>query len=136
MKIEVPGAHWAHDDGVFTGGRHEIDKPSAKLLKAVAAAEAAGVIVVHASKDERAKMAAHVESQTDSEKAYASAQKDGSWQAGNLQAFVGDASFRLKNDSLEDSDRAFLEQGVRDAKALLAGEDVPGQADRVIARDV
>jgi hypothetical protein len=42
-------------------------------------------VKVHASREERAKMTAHLESQSESEKA--KAQADGTWQEGNLQQF-------------------------------------------------
>lgn len=91
LRFEVSGSQWAADEQVFGGGVHEIARPTKKLLRLVAAAEAAGAIrVLAASKEHRAALKGHVESQAESEKAYAKAQADGRWQEGNLLQYEVD----------------------------------------------
>ncbi len=84
MKIEVLYSQWGADGQTFAGGIHEIEKPSRTLLKHVAVAEAAGVVKVTASKDERSKMGDHVEPDSVSLKIQEKAQAEGDWQVGNL----------------------------------------------------
>jgi hypothetical protein len=117
VKVEVLSTVWGHDDGQLDGGVHEIEKPSGKLLKALAAAEAAGSVKITASRDERARMG--VETDAESLKRLEAAQKDGSWQAGNHLAYVADAKARLKDPDLPDGQRAGLEHGVRVSTAYL-----------------
>lgn len=92
MRIEVIYSVWGADGTDYPGGVHEIAKPTAKLLKLAAAAEAAGVVRVTASKDERTKMRTHVESQSDSEAAYAKAQESGAWQEANVAQHLMDVA--------------------------------------------
>lgn len=123
-------SQWAHEDTVVTG-RVTIDKPSAKLLKAVAAAEAAGVLKVKASKDERARMAGAVESDADSLKAQQKAMADGSWHRGNHEAFLVYARDVLSRDDLPDDRRASLEAGRNVSKAYLDTVDELGHENAV-----
>lgn len=111
-------SQWAHEDTVVTG-RVTIDKPSAKLLKAVAAAEAAGDLKVKASQDERARMGRAVESDAESLKAQEKAQADGSWQVGSHLAFVTQARQLLAQDDLPEGMRAHLEAQVPVSEAYL-----------------
>lgn len=101
MKIEVLHTQWTAEGEKFHGGVHEVDAPSREFLALAAAAEASGSISVDASEEERAIMDASVESQADSEAAYAKAQEDGSWHGGNYDQFM-----------LE------VEQGLRDPDAM------------------
>ena len=134
MKLEVLTAHWAADDNVFEGGVHEDVKLTRKLAPLVAGAEAAGVIVVTASREERKLLGGHVESQADGEKAYERAQKTGRWHHGNLSQFVAGAQDRLAyddtleagaDDKLTDDERATLEAQLEQARVALAGSEVP-----------
>lgn len=97
MKIEVLVTQWSAEGETFGGGAHEIAKPTKKLLGLAAAAEAAGSITVSASKDERVTMTAAVESQSESEKAYAEAQRNGSWHEGNYDQFMLDVEQGLRD---------------------------------------
>lgn len=97
MKLEVLVTQWSAEGEVYAGGVHEIAKPSKALLGLVAAAEAVGSIKVTASKDERRVMGASVESQSDSEAAYAKAQRDGRWHEGNYDAFMLDVEAGLRD---------------------------------------
>lgn len=93
MKFEVIYSQWAAEDQVFTGGVHEVEKPTEKLLRLAAGAEAAGSIrILSASAEHRSKLRKHVQSQADGEKAYSAAQADGSWQEGNLLQFETDVA--------------------------------------------
>jgi hypothetical protein len=88
VKLEVLVTQWTAEGETFGGGVHEIGKPTQKFLRLAAAAEDAGSIKVTASKEERTVMTAAVESQSDSEAAYAKAQRDGSWHGGNYDQFM------------------------------------------------
>jgi len=122
MVIEVLHFSWAHDGGVLEGGKHEIDKPSAKFLGQVAAAAACSdppVRVVKASQEERGKIDKAVQSQAEGEKAYAKAQKDGDWHEGNLRAHIAATEARLKDaEDLHDDDKGRL------LAALASSEDI------------
>lgn len=97
MKIEVLVTQWGADGEVFVGGVHEIEKPTKKLLRLVAGAEAAGSVKATASKEERAAIDAAVEAQTDSEAAYEKAQANGSWHEGNYDQFASEVAQGLRD---------------------------------------
>lgn len=97
MKIEVLVTQWSAEGEVFPGGVHEIAKPTKALLRLAAAAEDVGSVKVTASKDERRVMSASLESQSDSEAAYAEAQRDGRWHEGNYDAFMADVEAGLRD---------------------------------------
>lgn len=130
MKIEVLTTQWAHDGGVLAGGVHEIEKPTAKLLAAAAAAEAVGSVKVTASADEREKMRGSVESDSESEKKLTQAMADSTWHEGNLGDFIAVKSALLKEhgDTLPDETRASLELGITQAKAIL--KELAGQGKK------
>jgi hypothetical protein len=112
VKINVLVSQWAADDQVFEGGEQEIDKPSAALLRLLAAGEAAGVLeVLDAAGTERTKMDAAVESQEDSEKALEKAQISGEWFGANYDQFLLDveSGMRPAVDNLPDRD-TFIEE--------------------------
>lgn len=110
---------WGADERVFGGGVHDDVKLTRELAPLVAAAEAAGTILVDASPAERKLLGRHVQSQADGEKALAKGQGDwvepefqyeddgtktmlragyytGGWQHGNLLQAVLDREDRLK----------------------------------------
>lgn len=125
MEVQPNGiSQWAFEDTVVTG-RMTIDKPSAKLLAAVAAGEAHGDLKVRASQDERSRMSKAVESDADSLKAQAKAMEDGSWQRGNAEAQLVHAQRMLEQDDLSDETRAANEAIVASAEAFL-NEDTDG----------
>jgi hypothetical protein len=97
VKIEVLVSQWSADDEVFPGGVHEIAKPTKSFLRLAASAEAEGSIKVSASKEERSSMSAHIESQGDSEVAYAEAQRDGRWHEGQYDQFAAEVEQGLKD---------------------------------------
>jgi len=137
MRVEVIYTVWGADGDEYVGGVHEIEKPSGKFLKLAAAAEAAGAIkVLQASAEERAKMKTHVQSQADGEAANAKAVESGDWHKANLDQFIADADARLAGE-LDDSARAFLETGLREAKQMAeliaAGSSYDEAADQVKA---
>lgn len=120
MQITVTVSQWGWDGGVYPGGRHTIDRPSRKLLAAVAAAEASGDLTVKASKDERAKLAKLVEADSDSLKAQEKAVADGSWHRGNHEAFIAQSRHLLADPGLPDDHRARLEAHVQVSEVYLA----------------
>lgn len=102
MIFEVLTTYWGADDEVFTGGVHEVAKPSPDFLRLVAGAEAAGsVVVLEASDQHRAKLDAAVQSQDDGEAAYDAAVASGDWHEGNLAQFELDVASGARTDSLE-----------------------------------
>jgi hypothetical protein len=119
VRIEVLTTQWGAEDQVYVGGTHDIDKPTTGFLKLAAAAEHVGAIKITASKDERAKMSSHIETQAESEKALAKAQEAGTWHEGNLDQFIRDAKARLDGE-LDDQTRAYLEAGLKNAKQMQA----------------
>lgn len=145
MKIEVVYSLWGADglDEALQGGEHEIEKPSAKLLRSIAGAEAAGVVrVVKATREERIALNRHVQSQEDGEKAYAKAQGEpdesgqmtGPWQHGNHVDFIAQRRAVLKADegmidepgaTLTKAERAAIERDVAEAEARLAEIEEP-----------
>lgn len=118
MRIEVLTTRWGADDAVYDGGSHEIEKPTAKFLRLVAGAEAAGVVKVTASQEERAKLRGHVESQADSEKAQEKAFRSGAWHEGNLADYIDSKSRLAQDDSLPAEFRASLAAGIEQAERL------------------
>jgi hypothetical protein len=99
VKLEVIPTQWAADGQVFGGGVHEDVKLTRKLAPLVAGAEAAGVVnVLHATRDERALLKGHVETQAESEKAYARAQADGSWHEGNRAQYDLDVASGVRSE--------------------------------------
>lgn len=160
MKIEVVYSLWAADGAKqpFQGGvqgpdeRSELASPSAKLLRSIAGAEAAGVVrVVEATKDERAKLDRAVQSQKDGERAQAKAMGDphpdllddgrenplagvmsGPWQHGNHADFVAQRRALLKAAATPGSDvvltkaeRAAIERDVAEAEQRLSEMKAP-----------
>jgi hypothetical protein len=101
LKFEVLTTQWTADEETFAGGVHEIAKPSAALLGMIAAAEAAGsVVVIDAADDHRKKLDSAVQSQEAGEAAYAAAQADGSWHEGNLMQFELDVASGVRDGEL------------------------------------
>jgi hypothetical protein len=84
-----------------------------------AAAEAAGVLKVKASSEERGKMEKAVESDADSLKAQEKAMQDGSWHLGNHEAFLTQADHFLAQADLTEQERATLEAGAQISEAYL-----------------
>jgi hypothetical protein len=125
MKIEVLYNVWVHDDDVFVGGLHEIEKPSKKLLAAIAAAEDAGVLKIEASKDERKAMAKHVQSQEAGEAANAKVNQSDEWKSGNLQQFLVGAREQVRKHD-DEEDEYLLADGMREwlVSGIVEAEDV------------
>lgn len=142
VTFEVLQSQWgAGEDDVYEGGLHEDVPLTDELAPLLAGAEAAGIIVVHdeISKAARKQLAAHVESQGDSEIALNRAFGDwvepvydtrpdgsrtllehgywtGAWQHGNLAQFVVSCTDRLGyDDQLTDDDEDKLDAGDRAA---------------------
>ena len=120
MKIEVLTTQWAYDGGVLPGGVHDVEKPSKLLLEQAALAESVGSIKVSASAEERAKMKAAIQPDSESLKHLEKAQSNSTWHEGNLDDYVASKSALLadQGDLLDDEARANLEVGVAQAKAI------------------
>src|SRR5215831_10987686 len=126
MKIEVLVRQWAYDDEVLESGVHEIDDPSPDLIRHAANAESAGSIRVEASAAERKQMKDSIETDSASTKILEAAQKDGSWQVGNLGDYIAVRSALLAqhndpDDELELTDDQVLniELGIAQSQAIL-----------------
>lgn len=131
MEVQPNGiSQWAFDDTVVDG-RVTIDKPSAKLLAAVAAGEAAGDLKVRASQDERARMGKAIESDAESLKAQQAAMADGSWHVGAHEAFLVQAQHFLADETLDDEQRARLTAGSAVSEAYLDARSEHGHEDAV-----
>lgn len=95
MKVEpINLSRLTLGDTVYEGN-FEIEKPTKAELRLLAGAEAAGDVRLHASKDERRQLDAHVESDADSLKAQAKAMRDGSWQRSNAETHLHQAQRML-----------------------------------------
>lgn len=124
MEIEPNGiAQWAFEDTVVDR-RMTVEKPTAKLLKAVGHAVAAGDVLVTLSAEERDRLG-KVESDADSLKALRKAAESGDWQVGNHEAFllfaastIADVDYDLENAEMTDDDRANAER----IKAMLEAQ--------------
>ena len=135
MRFRVLHNQWAAENDVFAGGEHDVEKPSASILRLAAGAEAAGSIeILDASDQERSKLDRHVQSQEKAEAAYAKAQADGSWQYGNLCQFALDREDALAYDKTLEDDHpdklspeiaGLLAHQLDQAKAELADMEVP-----------
>lgn len=137
MKIEVVYSRWTADGGIdLAGGKHEIEKPSATVLRMIAGAEAGGAVrVLSATKDERKALDRHVQSQEDGEAALAAAmgepdeggQASGPWQHGNHVDFIAQRRALLDSDEVEmtKAERAAAERDVADAEARLSKIEEP-----------
>jgi hypothetical protein len=137
VKLEVLQAKVGLDGEEFAGGVHEIAKPTKKLLRAAAMQEKVGAVKVTASKEERGTMVAAVESQADSEKAYAKAQEDGRWQIANYRQAIADRRDRLAAADLADDASADLTDDERKRLRLTSVQrsqldyDISRAADRL-----
>src|SRR3954447_9246527 len=87
MRFEVLHVQWGADDETFGGGVHDVKKPTAAFLRLLAGAEAAGAVKILDAAGHRQKLNQHVETQAQSEKAYAAAQRSGAWHEGNQAQF-------------------------------------------------
>jgi hypothetical protein len=135
VRIEVVHAHWGAEDEVYERGEHELAKPSKKLLRLIAGAEAAGAVVVHvATAAERKLLDGHLQSQADGEAAYKKAVADGDWQHGNLTVFIVEREDRLAysetlpdghEEKLSPAQRERFEQHLARARGDLAAIEAP-----------
>lgn len=143
MKIDVVYSTWGVGDEadgdahVFSGGEQDVNLDEQPYLaKYLAAGESAGLVrIVEATDAERAKLEGHVESQEDSEAAYAAAQENGSWQEANLRQFTYDTEYRLslsdEEANLTGEGRTWLTRGLADAYDALGDAE---SADKTRAK--
>jgi len=132
VKIKVDHKWIATEDHTFDAGEHELDDPSDDLLRAVAIGESVGVVhVLEGDVPE-----GHVESDEESLKALDKAVEDGSWQVGNMQAFIGDHEYHAQNEDLPDHVReshAAQAEVVRQVlKRVEDGEDYEDAKEAVL----
>lgn len=123
LVFEVLGAQWNE----YAGGVHEVEDPDPELVALVHAAEAADIGV--SVQEWNGAHPRNVESQEDSEKAYAKAQKDGRWREGHLQDVIAQGQNECMRDDeikaaggegLDEESRTNLELRVTEAQRLLA----------------
>jgi hypothetical protein len=132
MRFEVLNVQWTADDETFGGGVHDVKKPTATFLRLLAGAEAAGAVKVLDAAGNRAKLNQHVETQAQSEKAYAKAQESGAWHHGNVQQFVVDTETRIAATPKEAA--APLHAQLDRAKTILGHLEKGASYDEAVTR--